>query len=139
MRVLPVANRRTAYDRKGRGQDHQHRLDAQLSRRRPRAKLHRVKIGRGGADQGTGERMSGQGPERQRHRPGLYRDQQHRSTKSRRGAKLPDHGTDSSRALGRGERHWRGRCVPCIGGCGLCERACAGGGWGLAGAVRLAV
>jgi 2-dehydro-3-deoxy-D-gluconate 5-dehydrogenase len=33
------------------------------------------------------------------------------------------------------KRHWRGRRVPCVVGVRLCQRACAGGGWGLAGAV----
>jgi 2-deoxy-D-gluconate 3-dehydrogenase len=55
-----------------------------------RVPLHRQQIGRGRADETAGLRMGGQGHQRQRHRAGLYRHQQHRRASGRRGAQPPD-------------------------------------------------
>jgi 2-deoxy-D-gluconate 3-dehydrogenase len=52
--------------------------DADLPGRHPRAELHGVQVGPRRADQAAGQRMGGQGHQRQRHRARLYRDQQHR-------------------------------------------------------------
>ena len=55
--VLPVPGRGTAHDRKWRRQDHQHRLDADLSGRHSRAELYRVEERDRRADQIAGHRV----------------------------------------------------------------------------------
>ncbi len=59
--VLPLPGGGQADDRGGARQDHQHRLDAHLPGRNPRAELHRLQIGDRRADQAARQRMGGQG------------------------------------------------------------------------------
>ena len=58
--VLPQPGGGAAHDRGWQRPDRQHRLDADLSGRHPRAELYRVQIGGRRADQIAGQRMGGE-------------------------------------------------------------------------------
>ena len=86
----------------------QHRLDAQLLRRRPGAGLQRQQGRRRAADQEPGDRLRGRRHPRQRRRARLDRDAADPGAAGRPGALGADPGAHAARPLG----HARGRRRP---------------------------
>ena len=85
----------------GRRQDHQHRLAAVLSGRHSHSVLHGEQERPCGPDAASRLRVGGEGNQRQRHRAGLFCDQQYRGPARRREAQQRDPATYSCRPLGR--------------------------------------
>ena len=81
------------------------------------------KSGVAGLTKAAGQRVGGEGHQRQRHRAGLHRDQQHRGAAGRRDPQPADPRAHPGRALGRAGGHRRGGGVPRLAGGGLRARA----------------
>ncbi|CAI8695345.1 putative 2-dehydro-3-deoxy-D-gluconate 5-dehydrogenase @ 2-deoxy-D-gluconate 3-dehydrogenase [Burkholderia sp. IT-111MI5] len=118
-RVLPVAVGGAADGAAGaRRQDREHRVDAVVPGRHPRAVVHGVEERRAGPHAAARERMGRARDQRERDRPRLHGDRQHRAAARGQPAQRRNPRPHPGRPLGRARRsRGRGRVprVACIG------------------------
>src|SRR5690606_16967951 len=135
VRLLHVAGGRPPLHRARPRQDRQHRLDALVPGRHPRALVHRFQERHRWHHPAAGQRVGGQGRERQCDRTGLHGHRQHRAAARRRRPQPRDPRPHPGRALGRTVRPGRYRRVPVQQRIGLRQRRGASGRRRLAGAL----
>ena len=87
--VLPVAGGGAPHDPERRRQDHQHRVDAVVPGRHPRALLHRQQERHRRPHEAAGQRVGRERHQRERDRAGIFRHQQHGGAAGGRRSAMP--------------------------------------------------